>query len=115
MYIEIKESSERSAPFLLCMKEYAKTFYKSQAWKRTREAYIRSVGGLCERCRRKGLIVPAEIVHHKIYLTPENISDETVSLSWANLEAVCRTCHKEEHTGKVIRYEVDSLGRVSVK
>ena len=94
------------------MKDFAKAFYKSSAWKKTREAYLRSVGGLCERCRRKGLIVPAEIVHHKTYLTPENISDYTVSLSWAGLEALCRNCHAEEHTGNIIRYEVDALGRV---
>lgn len=97
------------------MKDYAKQFYKSQAWKRTREAYLKSVGGLCERCRKKGLIVPAEIVHHKVYLTPDNISDTSVSLSWANLEAVCRFCHAEEHTGIVKRYQVDELGRVTVR
>lgn len=97
------------------MKEYAKKFYKSKAWNRTREAYLKSVGGLCERCRKKGLIVPAEIVHHKIYLTPDNISDTSVSLGWANLEAVCRFCHAEEHTGTEKRYTVDELGRVSVR
>ena len=95
------------------MKEYAKAFYKSAAWKQTSAAYKKSVGGLCERCRAKGLIVPAQIIHHKIYLTPENISDTSVSLNWDNLEAVCRNCHAEEHSGTIRRFVVDGLGRVS--
>ena len=97
------------------MQEYAKTFYKSAAWKHTRAAYLKSVGGLCERCRAKGLIVPAEIIHHKVYISPDNITDTSVTLDWANLEAVCRGCHAEEHTGVIKRFEVDALGRVTTK
>ena len=95
------------------MRDFAKAFYKSQAWKRTRDAYMRSVGGLCERCRARGLIVPGDIVHHKVYISPENINDTSVTLDWANLEAVCRACHAEIHTGEVKRFNVDPLGRVS--
>ncbi|WP_370452232.1 HNH endonuclease [Cohnella sp. AR92] len=47
---------------------------------------------VCERCG--GL---AEICHHKTYITPQNIHDSSVTLSWSNLEAVCRTCHQHEH------------------
>ena len=94
------------------MKEYAKTFYKSQAWKRTQAAYKKSVGGLCERCQARGLIVPGVIVHHKVYLDPERIKDPDVALNWDNLELLCRNCHASEHTGTERRYEVDELGRV---
>ena len=49
----------------LGMKEYARAFYLSPAWQNCRNTYAQSVGGLCERCLRKGLYVPGEIVHHK--------------------------------------------------
>lgn len=91
-----------------------KSFYASGAWKKCREAYKKSVGGLCERCAKKGLVVPADVVHHKVYITAANISDPSVTLNWKNLEALCWSCHEEEHKGIQRRYEVDALGRVSV-
>lgn len=93
------------------MREFAKGFYKSQAWKRCRDAYAQSVSGLCERCLAKGLYVPGEIVHHKTELTPDNIGNPSVSLSWDNLQLVCRDCHAALH-GAARRYRVDELGRV---
>lgn len=97
------------------MKEYAKAFYKSRAWKRTQEAYKRSRGGLCERCESRGLIVPGVIVHHKTYITPERINDTSITLNWDNLELLCRDCHAQEHTGREVRYKVDEFGRVTAK
>lgn len=94
------------------MKEFAKEFYKSQAWKNTSTQYRQSVGGLCERCKAKGLITPAEIVHHKIHITPHNILDESITLDWNNLEALCRECHGEEHRSIVKRYKFDESGRL---
>ena len=95
------------------MKDYARTFYSSKAWKDTRRAYTKSKGGLCERCLRKGLYRAGEIVHHKVYLTPENINDPNVSLCWDNLELVCRDCHAKEHDRRQRRYKVDGMGRVT--
>ena len=97
------------------MKDYARSFYSTKAWKETRKAYRKSVGGLCERCIKKGLYVPGEIVHHKIYLTPENIRDPSIALNWDNLELVCRDCHAQEHIAFEKRYTVDENGRVSAK
>lgn len=94
------------------MREFAEQFYNSPAWRETRKAFRKSKGGLCERCLRKGLYRPGEIVHHKVYLTPENITDPNISLSWENLELLCRDCHGNEHRGER-RYKVDSMGRVS--
>ena len=111
---QVKDGGSRvRAAFLLPMKDYAKTFYKSAAWKRTQAAYMKSVGGLCERCKANGLIVPAKIVHHKTYITPESITDPSITLSWANLESLCQSCHNAEHMGGGHRYKVDELGRVS--
>lgn len=97
------------------MKDFAETFYKSRRWQKTRAAYLRSVGGLCERCLKKGLYHPAVIVHHKVYLTAENINTPEIALSWNNLEAVCRDCHEEEHSGQDRRYKVLEDGTVIIK
>lgn len=78
-------------------RDFSRRFYKSKAWEDTRAAYIRSVHGLCERCFAHGKLVPGEIVHHKVHLTPENINDPSITLAFGNLEYVCRQCHADEH------------------
>lgn len=97
------------------MKDYAKSFYKSKRWQHTRIAYLKSVGGLCERCLKKGLYHPAEIVHHKVYISPDNITDPNITLDWHNLEAVCRQCHEAEHKSGGKRYLVNDDGSVILK
>lgn len=72
-------------------KEWAKPFYNSKAWKRTRKAYINSVHYQCERCG-----APGDELHHKIRLTPTNINDPDFTLDWSNLEYLCFTCHQRE-------------------
>jgi 5-methylcytosine-specific restriction endonuclease McrA len=93
-------------------KTFADAFYTSTAWKKCARGYRRSVGDLCERCRKKGLIVPAEEVHHKIHLTPENINRPEIALNWRNLIALCKDCHMNEHR-KQKRWTVDEDGNVS--
>lgn len=102
------------------MREFARAFYSSKAWQHCRASYMKAAGGLCERCLKKGMYVPAEIVHHKEWLTPDNINDTRVTLNFANLEALCRNCHEEEHAeanrkarGGRKRYTVDRLGHVT--
>jgi 5-methylcytosine-specific restriction protein A len=82
-------------------KEYAEWFYNSKQWRKLRQAYL-SAHPLCERCLAKGETVPAKIAHHRIYLTPKNINNPDISLSWDNLEALCQTCHTQEHLGESI-------------
>ena len=103
-------------------REFAKRFYRSHAWTDTRNAYLKAAGGICERCYRdRGLIVPGEIVHHIIPLTPDNINNAAISLSFDNLELVCRDCHAEIHDNiyehmrmrRNRRYEIDENGRVT--
>ena len=96
------------------MKEYAERFYKSKAWQQTRNAYISSVHGLCEECLRKGIYEPGEIVHHKQQLSPNNINDPDVTLSWDNLELLCRACHGKAH-GNIKRYKVDEFGKIIIR
>jgi 5-methylcytosine-specific restriction endonuclease McrA len=94
------------------MQPWAASFYKSRAWRQCRDGYASSVGGLCERCLSMGLARAGVIVHHKVHLTPDNISDPAVSMSWSNLELLCRDCHAAEHEPRRRRYSVDEVGRV---
>ena len=101
-------------------KEYAKDFYNSQGWKRTRAAFVKFCGGYCERCRReveagrRSLqdMKPIAIVHHKRYLTPDNINDPKISLSFDNLEGLCDDHHNKEHKSGEKRFSYDADGRI---
>ena len=70
-------------------------FYHSRAWKRLSRAFLLSRNYICERCGK-----PAEIAHHRKYLTAANVLDPDVSLNPANLEALCMECHNAEHFGQ---------------
>ena len=95
------------------MKEFARAFYSSDAWKNCRDAYRRKARGLCEICLAAGRYTPGEIVHHKKHLTPYNINDPRITLSFDNLQLVCRECHAAIHTAKQSRYIVDEFGHVT--
>ena len=96
------------------MRDFAKGFYKSKAWQKCRESYLNKARGLCEECLRHGLYTPADTVHHKIHLSPKNINDPSITLSFDNLEAVCRDCHANLHKSEK-RYRVDEFGHVIVR
>lgn len=97
------------------MREFAESFYKSKRWQNNRDAYARSRGGLCECCAKQGQVVPGEIVHHKIELSPMNIDDPAITMDWSNLELVCRECHAIRHpkSRRRRRYTVDAQGNVA--
>ncbi|AFA49836.1 HNH endonuclease [Acetobacterium woodii] len=71
---------------------FAKQIYNSKRWITKREYIFSKNFGICERCGR-----PGEEVHHKIYLTPENIHDPGIVYGEDNLELLCRDCHFDEH------------------
>ncbi|MCL2575712.1 MAG: HNH endonuclease [Defluviitaleaceae bacterium] len=96
------------------MKVWAEKFYGGKPWRDCRRAFIASKNYLCERCSTNRNPIPAKIAHHRKYLTPENINDASISLSWDNLEALCQDCHNVEHGGSVERdrYLFDDEGNV---
>lgn len=97
-------------------RDFAGNFYKTREWKNLRELYMKSAGGICEICWQNGLIVPGEIVHHKIPLTPENIGDPGITLNPKNLKLVCRNCHAMLHKDEgEKRYRIEPDGTVVVK
>lgn len=76
-------------------RDFAKSFYRSKEWQQTREYILKRDYYLCVRCGK-----PAEEVHHKQHLSPENIGDIKITLNPDNLESLCRDCHFEEHRGE---------------
>ena len=82
-------------------REISEPFYHSKEWKKTRTAYIASVGGLCERCLKRGIIKPGYIVHHKHYITADNINDPSITLNF--------DCHQEEHFEKTAAVRSDVM------
>jgi 5-methylcytosine-specific restriction enzyme A len=78
-------------------KAFAKKFYNSKSWIKTRESYIASVHGLCEGCLEKGKLRPGYIVHHKKEITPENVTDSYITLNFNNLQYLCLDCHNKIH------------------
>lgn len=92
------------------MQPWASRFYHSAAWLDCRAAYIAwriSIdGGLCEVCRAR----LGKIVHHTVYLTPQNIGDANVTLNPKLLLYVCKKCHDDEHLRKekgICRFDED--------
>ena len=81
-------------------REFARAFYNSMAWKKCRESYKarrRAIdGGMCEVCGME----PGRIVHHKIWLTPENIGNPDIALNHDNLRLDCWSCHEKEQDGE---------------
>lgn len=102
-------------------KPFARSFYTTKAWLKCRKSYIahrRAVdGGMCEDCHER----TGYIVHHKTELTPQNISDPEVALSFGNLKYVCHECHNSiEHGGRrdavpgMVQYTFGPDGDVAV-
>lgn len=75
-------------------REFAKKFYHSKEWLKTRDIVFERDKGLCQKCLRdKGEAVPGEEVHHKIWLRPSNINNPDITLNIDNLELLCKDCH----------------------
>lgn len=93
-------------------REFAKSFYKSAAWRKCRTAYIKQRimidGGMCETCGTR----PGKIVHHKVWITPDNINNPDVTLNLDNLKYDCQECHNKETENETKpRYIFDESGQ----
>ncbi|MBE6068837.1 MAG: HNH endonuclease [Clostridium lundense] len=73
-------------------KEFSRSFYKSKEWKKAREYIYKKYNGLCNDCNK-----PGEEVHHKTFLTPENMNNHYITLGENNLVLLCRDCHHKRH------------------
>lgn len=103
-------------------RDFAKSFYKSPAWLRNRKLYMEQPIDtpfgivpplMCERCYANGDLKPAKVVHHIIHLSPYNIGDPHVTLSFDNFQRLCQDCHAIVHSGQEpTRAVFDSSGNV---
>lgn len=99
-------------------KDFTNGFYGRNAWRKLATEY-RKKKCFCERCTANGILgVAGEIVHHKIYITKENINNPAITMNESNLELLCRDCHEKEHSkrtaNKMRRYDIDTLGEVII-
>lgn len=75
-------------------KEYVR-FYSTKEWELVRLLALQRDNYLCVRCRAKGIIKLAEMVHHK---TPIKV-DYNKRANLSNLESLCEACHNAtDHT-----------------
>ena len=74
------------------LKSYQRWVYKHPTWRFVREKAIVRAEYKCEQCRRGGQLH----VHH---IQP--LSSRGAPFTMANLQVLCRKCHKEAH-GKPI-------------
>lgn len=74
---------------------FSAAFYNSPEWQKVRQVVLMRDRYLCVKCGK-----PAEEVHHKIHLTPNNIGDPRITMDPKNLMSLCRDCHFEEHRGQ---------------
>lgn len=85
-----KTATWRNTPF-------AHRFYHSKSWQDVRAFVMNRAHGLCERCLENGEVKPADVVHHRIPLSPANMDDPKIALDPENLIALCDECHTEVH------------------
>lgn len=89
-------------------RENNRAFYKSKAWRLTKNNIWLKQNLLCARCHRPVYVdglsewTPKEnrikgIVHHKIHLDGINVYDDNIALNEENLEGLCIDCHNKEH------------------
>jgi 5-methylcytosine-specific restriction enzyme A len=70
-------------------------FYSSNEWRKLR-AYKRKITPCCEQCEREGIVIMADVVHHKVEIK----KDWNLRLKLYNLESLCNSCHeKTKHRG----------------
>lgn len=85
--------------------------YKSKRWQKVRRQKI-LLNPLCERCDKKEIKTPAEIVHHKEHITDKNYMDDNIFYNIDNLESLCLKCHNQEHFGEKQDYRFDEEGNL---
>ena len=73
-------------------REFAKRFYRSKAWQECREAVMKRDHYICVECGEAG-----QEVHHKIWLTKDNINNPDITLNMDNLVTLCKDCHHKAH------------------
>ena len=77
--------------------EELRKFYAGRKWRKFRRLALKRDNFECQRCKKLGLVVKAECVHHKLEIKkrPE------LALDINNLISLCNTCHNIVHPEKL--------------
>ena len=78
-----------------------KKIYQSERWRRMRAIKFAN-NPLCEECEKKGILTPAEDIHHIISFVGIDNPDKQYRLAfdYNNLMSLCKKCHQEIHNKK---------------
>ena len=68
-------------------------FYNSREWRDLRNYKFAMADGLCENCKKNGIVRAAREIHHVIPID----EDWSKRLDYENLIALCPECHNSEH------------------
>ncbi|WP_088838944.1 HNH endonuclease [Listeria sp. ILCC792] len=71
------------------------SFYKSKAWRQTREVILKRDNYECQECKRKGKVTTGERLDVDHLLELEDYPD--LALEPSNLETKCVMCHNKKH------------------
>lgn len=71
----------------------------SKRWAEVKRFVWQRAGGLCERCRREGLIRAGVDCHHKVPVESARTEQEMERLAYdvGNIELLCIPCHIKTH------------------
>lgn len=69
------------------------SFYCSKEWQDLRNRKWYDADGLCEMCKKKGIIREGIDVHHLVEIS----KDWSKRLDYDNLVLLCKDCHNEIH------------------
>jgi len=76
---------------------FARWLYVSKAWRELRFNLIIERGPVCQRCSKVVIDTSKLVGHHKITLSPANITDINITLNKDNVELICSRCHDAVH------------------
>jgi 5-methylcytosine-specific restriction endonuclease McrA len=83
--------------------QWAAAFYKSKEWIALRDEVRDEAKMRCAICHK--LIRGKAIADHLIEITPENYTDESITLNKDNLRLLCIDCHNAKTFGSKINFE----------
>lgn len=75
--------------------------YNSERWKRLR-AWKFTNNPLCEVCKLKDIVTPAEDIHHIVSFmsTDDPVQRRFLAYDYDNLMSLCKSCHQSIHNRK---------------
>ncbi len=72
--------------------------YDTQRWRTLRDCKFADQP-ICERCLERGIVTPADEIHHRVSFMSVPAGSERIALAfdYDNLMSLCRACHQDIH------------------